>query len=53
MTPYCPFLNKTCLKKECQIWNEGVKNCSISAIVFNLQQQNLHLVSIVKQMSLK
>lgn len=36
----CPFLNKECIKEECQIWHPMKKNCSVVAIVSELQMQS-------------
>lgn len=38
----CPFLNKECIKEECQIWHPMNKNCSIVSIVSELKMQSVN-----------
>jgi len=32
----CPILNKNCLKKGCEIYNEMLGRCDLSLIAYNL-----------------
>ena len=32
----CPILNKNCLKKNCEIYNEMLDRCDLSLIAYNL-----------------
>jgi len=44
----CPFLNKECIKEECQIWNALNKNCSVVAVASELHILNMTASDIRK-----
>ena len=41
----CPFLDQTCLKAECGIFNEAFDRCEIGLLIYNLYQ----LTTAIKQ----
>jgi hypothetical protein len=41
----CPFLDQTCLKAECGIFNEAFERCEIGLLIYNLYQ----LTTAIKQ----
>ncbi len=34
----CPFLDQSCLKAECGIFNEAFERCEIGLLIYNLYQ---------------
>ncbi len=41
----CPFLDQTCLKNECGIYNENFERCEIGLLIYNIYQ----LSTVLKQ----
>lgn len=32
----CPFLDESCLRDRCQIYNEVLNNCEVSVLTYNM-----------------
>ncbi len=41
----CPFLDQTCVKNECGIYNENFERCEIGLLIYNIYQ----LSTVLKQ----